>query len=49
MIKTYAYKIKHQSKNRHLFETIIPEKQTKIINVVHFSTNLIVNHEIEKE
>jgi hypothetical protein len=30
MIKTYAYKIKHQSKNRHLFETIIPKKLKKI-------------------
>jgi hypothetical protein len=49
MIKTYAYKIEQQSKNRHLFETIIPRKQAKIINVVHFPTNLILNNEIEKE
>jgi len=49
MIKIYSHKIKHQPKNRHLFETIIPKKQTKINNAVHFSTNLILNDEIEKE
>ena len=49
MIKTYAHKIERQSKNRHLLETIIPRKQTKINNVVHFPTNLILNKEIKKE
>jgi hypothetical protein len=49
MIKTYAHKIERLSKNRHLLETIIPRKQTKINNVVHFPTNLILNEEIKKE
>jgi hypothetical protein len=49
MIKTNAHKIDHQYKNRHLLETIIPRKQIKINNVVYFSTNLILNNEIEKE
>ena len=48
MIKIYAHKIDHQPKNRHLFETIIPRKQTKINNAVHFLTNLILNDEIKK-
>jgi hypothetical protein len=46
MIKTYAHKIKHQPKNRHLFETIIPRKQTRINNAIYFSTNLILNDKI---
>jgi hypothetical protein len=46
MIKTYVHKIENQPKNRHLFETIIPRKQTKINNAVHFSTNQILNDEI---
>jgi hypothetical protein len=49
MIKTNAHKIDHQYKNRLLLETIIPRKQIKINNVVYFSTNLILNNEIEKE
>jgi hypothetical protein len=49
MIKTNAHKIEHQPKNRHLFEIIIPRKQTKINNVVYFPTNLIFNDEIKKE
>jgi hypothetical protein len=49
MIKTYAYKIKHQPKNRHLFKTIISRKQIKINNAVHFSTNLILNNKIKKK
>jgi hypothetical protein len=49
MIKTNAHKIEHQHKNRHLFETIILRKQTKINNTVYFSTNLILNDEIQKE
>jgi len=49
MIKANAYKIEHKSKNKHLFETIIPRKQTKINNVFHFSTNLILNDEIKRE
>ena len=49
MIKINAHKIKHQPKNRHLFETIIPRKQTKINNAVYFSTNLILNDEIQKQ
>jgi hypothetical protein len=49
MIKINAHKIEQQSKNRHLLETIIPRKQTKINNVVHFPTNLILNDEIKKE
>jgi hypothetical protein len=48
MIKINAHKIEHQPKNRHLFETIIPRKQTKINNAVHFLTNLILNDEIKK-
>ena len=35
MIKIDAHKIEHQLKNKHLFETIIPWKQTKINNAVH--------------
>jgi hypothetical protein len=31
MIKINAHKIEYQPKNRHLFETIIPRKQTKSI------------------
>jgi len=49
MIKIYSHKIEHQPENRHLFETIIPRKQTKINNAIYFSTNLILNDEIEKE
>jgi hypothetical protein len=49
MIKTNAHKIKHQSKNKHLFKIIIPRKQTKINNVVYFPTNLILNDEIKNE
>jgi hypothetical protein len=47
MIKKYAHKIEHQPKNKHLFETIIPRKQTKINNVVHFPTNPILKEEIK--
>jgi len=49
MIKTNAHKIEHQSKNKHLFKIIITRKQTKINNVVHFPTNLILNDEIKNE
>jgi len=49
MIKTNTHKIRHQPKNRHLFETIIFKKQAKINNAVYFSTNSILNDEIEKE
>jgi hypothetical protein len=49
MIKIYSHKIEHQPENRYLFETIIPRKQTKINNAIYFSTNLILNDEIEKE
>jgi hypothetical protein len=49
IIKTNTHKIRHQPKNRHLFETIIFKKQAKINNVVYFSTNSILNDEIEKE
>ena len=49
MIKTNAHKIKHQSKNKHLFKIIIPRKQTKINNVAHFPTNLILNDEIKNK
>jgi hypothetical protein len=48
-MKIDAHKIEHQPKNRHLFETIIPRKQTKINNVINFPTNPISNDEIEKE
>jgi hypothetical protein len=43
MIKIDAHKIKHQLKNRHLFKIIIPKKQTKINNTVHFLSNPILN------
>jgi hypothetical protein len=49
IIKIDAHKIEHQSKNRHLFEIIIPRKQTKINNAINFSTNPILNDEIKKE
>jgi len=49
MIKINVYKIEHQPKNKHLFKIIIPRKQTKINNTVHFLTNPILNDEIEKE
>ena len=39
MIKTNSHKIEHQPKNRHLFETIIPRKQKKINNALHFILN----------
>jgi hypothetical protein len=48
IIKIDAYKIKHQPKNRHLFEIIIPRKQTKINNVFRFPINPILNDEIKK-
>jgi len=48
IIKIDAYKIKHQPKNRHLFEIIIPRKQTKINNAFRFPTNPILNDEIKK-
>jgi hypothetical protein len=48
MIKRNAYKIKHQPKNKHLFETITPRNQTKISNAVHFPTNSILNDKIKK-
>jgi hypothetical protein len=41
MIKIDAHRIEHKPKNKHLFQTIISRKQTKINNVVHFSTNPI--------
>ena len=49
MIKTNAHKIESQPKNRLLFETIIPRKETKINNAIHFLTNPILNDEIENE
>jgi len=49
MIKIYAHKIEQQPKNRQLFKTIIPRKQTKINNAIHFSTNQILNDEIKNE
>jgi hypothetical protein len=48
MIKINAYKIKYQTKNKHLFETITPRNQTKINNAVHFPTNSILNDKIKK-
>jgi len=48
IIKIDTHKIEHQPKNRHLFETIIPRKQKKINNAVHFPTNPILNDEIKK-
>ena len=45
MIKLYAYKIKHQPKNKHLFETIIPlKKHTKNQSCSLFTTNPILNY-----
>jgi hypothetical protein len=49
MIKIDTHKIEHQLTNRHLFETIIPRKLTKINNAINFSTNLILNDRIENE
>jgi len=49
MIKIDAHKIKHHPTNRHLFETIIHRKLTKINNATNFSTNLILNDGIENE
>jgi hypothetical protein len=46
MIKINVHKIKHQHKNKHLFKTLIPRKQTKI--KVAFSTILILKDEIDK-
>jgi hypothetical protein len=46
MIKINVHKIKHQHKNKHLFGTLIPRKQTKI--KVTFSTILILKDEIDK-
>jgi len=48
MIKIDTNKIENKYKNRHLFETIIPRKQTKINNVVHFPTNPILDDKIRK-
>jgi hypothetical protein len=48
MIKINAHKIEYRPKNRHLFEIIIPRKQTKINNAVHLPTNPILNDEIKK-
>jgi len=49
MIKTNAHEIEHQPKSRHLFEIIIPRRQTKINNAIYFSINPILNNEIKKE
>jgi hypothetical protein len=49
MINTDAHKIEHQSKNKHLFATIIPRKKIKINNAVYFPTNPILNDEIKNE
>jgi hypothetical protein len=49
MIKINAHKIEHQPKNRHLFETIIPRKQEKINNALHFPSNLILNDKIKNK
>jgi hypothetical protein len=49
MIKTNAHKIEQQPKNRHLFEAIIPIKQTKINNTLYFSSNLILNDKIKNK
>ena len=48
MIKIDGHKIEHQHKNRHLFDIIIPRKQTKINNSVHFPNNSILNDEIKR-
>jgi hypothetical protein len=48
IIKIDAYKIKHQPKNRYLFEIIIPRKQKKINNAFRFLTNPILNDKIKK-
>jgi hypothetical protein len=45
--KNNADKIEHQPKNKHLFETIIPRKQTKSNNAVQFLTNSILNDKIK--
>jgi len=42
-----THKIEHQPKNKHLFKTIIPRKQTKSNNTVHFLTNSILNDKIK--
>jgi hypothetical protein len=42
-----THKIEHQPKNKHLIETIIPRKQTKSNNAVHFLTNSILNDKIK--
>ena len=42
-----THKIEHQPKNKHLFETIIPWKQIKSNNAVHFLTNSILNDKIK--
>ena len=49
MIKIDSHEIEHQPKNKYLFETIIPRKQIKINNAIYFSTNQILNNEIENE
>jgi hypothetical protein len=49
MIKTKAHEIEYQPKNRHLFEIIIPRKQTKINNSIHFSINPILNNKIKNK
>jgi hypothetical protein len=49
MIKINTHKIKYQHKNKYLFETIIPRKQTKISNTIYFSTNPILNDKIKKK
>jgi hypothetical protein len=49
MIKIDGHKIEHQHKNIYLFDIIIPRKQTKINNPVHFPNNPILNDEIKKE
>jgi hypothetical protein len=48
IIKIDAHKIEYQPKKKHLFETIIHRKQTRINNTVHFLTNSKLNDEIKK-
>ena len=48
LIKIDYHKIEYQPIKKHLFETIIHRKQTRINNTVHFLTNSILNDEIKK-
>jgi hypothetical protein len=48
IIKIYGDKIKHQPKNKNLFEIVITLNRKKKTSVVYFPTNPILKDKIKK-